>query len=661
MEDNKILLIELLEAIRENTDSDHAITQVELERLLGLERSKRKTTANYLRMLCDSGLIGRNAISREDGTEYTLGYYAEPEFNIGEIQQLIFHVLSTKNLTTSEKNKLIPKLRRLAGVSAKIQTDGVEAYESFKKIALPRPLTDAEAAKLNKKLDAIYWSIEKKEKLSVLTVDGCEMIVEPYTLVLKNDSWYLICIDHDDTVVIPVVDIAKTDNIAEQAKVDDSAIYTRLNMKNQRVNRYLEMNPDMENGTIVLATVWMNDNGVNAARKYFGDTVITPKENTLESVYESGYLYEINAVDTCIERFALANLGNVHILYPEFMRRNFVKRVSDAQMNLQQSTKKLALTPAAGFSLFEHNSNVLWLNGSFEDQTEEMRVRVRSLCSKLSCDTDKYRFSVLPGAHIDEKTGEPISCSGMFDRAFATFKGYWDIREENQRIAFGVLFAEVRRTGVDPYETPEERRANRSIFVAGNQADLSRIMPENICKLERFCKEENCNISLVEAEDGKVYLIIYGGTSSGYADPDENSNDARVPIGYSSVRFNLQYKLRYAADILRIKVRYRFFCSVNNIGLRRLPAFDGRLINNDFVALSYRRGAVSAYLDESVIVSGIDAKSGCYEYVVGKGVGNMDWNFSLPSHCDDLEGIMNQIDSPLRLREVINVGGHRRA
>ena len=108
-------------------------------------------------------------------------------------------------------------------------------------------------------------------------------------------------------------------------------------------------------------------------------------------------------------------------------------------------------------------------------------------------------------------------------------------------------------------------------------------------------------------------------------------------------------------------MRYRFFCSVNNIGLRRLPAFDGRLINNDFVALSYRRGAVSAYLDESVIVSGIDAKSGCYEYVVGKGVGNMDWNFSLPSHCDDLERIMNQIDSPLRLREVINVGGHRRA
>lgn len=211
-EPKKLLILYILNILREHTDPDHPISQQKIVELLESEYSMaadRKTVRRNLSKLMDAGFpiryqgstmdsdeIIRKGRNGKEQTILTNWYYYHP-FEYGELSLLIDSVLSADGLSKRHRTELIRKIEALTSkhfksVSKKIDMD-IYGKPINSNIILTIENIRLAIAK-GRQLQFQYCDIGTDFKLHPRTADGNPRIytVNPYQIIVKNGHQYLI-------------------------------------------------------------------------------------------------------------------------------------------------------------------------------------------------------------------------------------------------------------------------------------------------------------------------------------------------------------------------------------------------------------------------------------------------------------------------------------
>lgn len=211
-EPKKLLILYILNILREHTDADHPISQQKIVELLDSEysmKANRKTVRRNLSKLMEAGYpiryqgstmdsreIKRKAKSGQEQTILTNWYYYHP-FEYGELSLLIDGVLSADGLSKRHRTELIRKIEALTSkhfklVSKKIDKDIYDKPVNSSIILTIENIRRAIAK--GRQLQFQYCDIGTDFKLHPRTADGKPRIytVNPYQIIAKNGHQYLI-------------------------------------------------------------------------------------------------------------------------------------------------------------------------------------------------------------------------------------------------------------------------------------------------------------------------------------------------------------------------------------------------------------------------------------------------------------------------------------
>lgn len=191
--DKKKTILYMLELLREHSDFAHGLSQAEIAKYLSLEYGielERKAIANNLNYLDDVGYtIGKN----KDGV-----YLEGRPFEDSELRLLIDSVLSSRHVSEKQSRELIKKLCKLSSKYFRPKVKHIYTIDEWTK-------SDNPGLFIN--IEAILQAIEDKKKirftLNSYGIDkrlhaGQEHIVSPLRLLMKEQRYYLLCVERPD-------------------------------------------------------------------------------------------------------------------------------------------------------------------------------------------------------------------------------------------------------------------------------------------------------------------------------------------------------------------------------------------------------------------------------------------------------------------------------
>ena len=184
----KMLIILILNILKEYSDVNHKLTQKEIMHLL---------KSNY-DMECDRRSVKNNIqCLKELGYEISAdkGYYLiEREFDDAELRMLIDSVLFSKNLTQCQAKNLIEKLKKMSNRYFYSKVSHVsnlpELHHGDNKHLMYAVYKINEAISQNKKISFIYNAYGEDLKLHPKREEA--YLVNPYQMVANNGRYYLI-------------------------------------------------------------------------------------------------------------------------------------------------------------------------------------------------------------------------------------------------------------------------------------------------------------------------------------------------------------------------------------------------------------------------------------------------------------------------------------
>ena len=194
---NNLKLMKLYELLMTESDENHPMTTRTLcERLarIGIPCDRRTLSRNIREL----GSGGFEIMSVMQG--HSKAYYVEDrKFSIPEIRILIDAVQASRFITEKKSDELIRKLAAFAGsYRAEVLTGSMLRFNSRKHSNEYIYYTvDALGAAIQAKRKAsfLYFDLDENRK-RVYRRNGERYTVEPVTLVLNDDNYYLIC--HSD-------------------------------------------------------------------------------------------------------------------------------------------------------------------------------------------------------------------------------------------------------------------------------------------------------------------------------------------------------------------------------------------------------------------------------------------------------------------------------
>lgn len=213
MYDKKLLILQILEILKKETDEEHHLTQTEIVRKLdskyGAECDRRSVKSN-IEALIEAGY---DIVCDE-------GYYlAERELDDAQLRMLIDSVLFSKIIPASSAKRLLNKLSNMGSKYFKPKVSHIalagEIQRSDNKQVMYSVDTINEAIGRKKKISFFYNTYKKDLKLHLLRDEP--FVVSPYQMVTKNRWYYLICCpDGEDTIYH-----FRIDRMANVIRLDD--------------------------------------------------------------------------------------------------------------------------------------------------------------------------------------------------------------------------------------------------------------------------------------------------------------------------------------------------------------------------------------------------------------------------------------------------------
>lgn len=184
----KLLILLILEVLKEHSDAKHHLTQQEILRILKTEYG----------VLCDRRSVKSNVLDLIDfGYDINMddGYYfASRDFDNAELRMLIDSVLSSKNISVAQGKRLIKKLKEQGNKYFQAKVSHVaalpETYKSGNKQIMIVIDTLNDAIDTGKKVSFTYNSYGVDFKLHPRHEEP--YIVSPYQMIVSNGRYYLL-------------------------------------------------------------------------------------------------------------------------------------------------------------------------------------------------------------------------------------------------------------------------------------------------------------------------------------------------------------------------------------------------------------------------------------------------------------------------------------
>ena len=189
MYENKLLILRILEILKNESDEEHHLTQQEILRLLdtsyGINCDRRSVKSN-IEALIEAGY----------DIVYEEGYYlASREFDEAELRMMIDSVLFSKTIPVSAAKSLVKKLSDMGSKYFRPKVSHIsvtsEVQHSDNKLVMYSVDTINEAIDKKKKISFYYNTYKKDLKLHLIREEA--FVVSPYQMVAKNRWYYLIC------------------------------------------------------------------------------------------------------------------------------------------------------------------------------------------------------------------------------------------------------------------------------------------------------------------------------------------------------------------------------------------------------------------------------------------------------------------------------------
>lgn len=220
MNDNRILILDLLEILQNHTDEDHYLIQQQIIEILeneyGYENVRRQTIKDNLERLAKLDMenfeIGyndtkdRKVKEKKTGKEKESVVYTDFSYNHkftqGELRLIIDSILFSKHIDLSYRKDLIKKLEGLTSKHFKSGMNHIKTMASgntdnkdlfFHIEELDQAITNAKKVSFN------YVSYKFEDKaVSLLARENAQgekrkYIINPYYMVASNGRYYLIC------------------------------------------------------------------------------------------------------------------------------------------------------------------------------------------------------------------------------------------------------------------------------------------------------------------------------------------------------------------------------------------------------------------------------------------------------------------------------------
>ena len=189
MYENKLLILQILEILKDESDEEHHLTQQEILRLLntryGISCDRRSVKSN-IEALIEAG----------HDIVYDEGYYlASREFDEAELRMMIDSVLFSKTIPASASKNFVKKLSDMGSKYFRPKVSHIsvaaEVQHSDNKLVMYSVDTINDAIDKKKKISFYYNTYKKDLKLHLIREEA--FVVSPYQMVAKNRWYYLIC------------------------------------------------------------------------------------------------------------------------------------------------------------------------------------------------------------------------------------------------------------------------------------------------------------------------------------------------------------------------------------------------------------------------------------------------------------------------------------
>ena len=327
--DKKIVLLYVLDILKDYTDSDHLLTlaqiQGKLQSIYGVSSNIKSVTRN-IDTLIDYGFkIGKH---RRKGC-----FLAERYFNEAEILYLVDAVFSAKSIPSNFAKDLIKKI-----------TKDCSMYErkKFKHIYKVNDIARTKNKQLFHTIELLDHAIEHNKKVSFQyneydiskkftpRKDGKQFIMNPYFLVNNRGKYYLVCNydKYDNLANYKIENISNIQVLDEEIK----PLTSLPNMTDFSLEKYVNEHIYMLHGESIKATLKLDSTKViNDVIDWFGDNITIRKNGADEII-----------VDLLVNEQALiywlAQYGeHIEILEPDTTRKKYIDMLNSILKKYQES------------------------------------------------------------------------------------------------------------------------------------------------------------------------------------------------------------------------------------------------------------------------------------------------------------------------------------
>lgn len=343
MQPKKMIIIDILNILKEHTDENHRISQQQIQKLMESEygmKVDRKTIRRNLSKLMEFGFpiqyrgsekeseeIIRNGRYGEE-TILTDWYYVH-EFMKGELHLLINNVLLTDGLSKRDRISLI---HRLEGLSSKyfhseISKIDMDIYGQLLNREILKTLEDIGNAIVNEKQITFHYctcgtDCELHEKLDD-NGKPKQYTVNPYQIISRNGHSYLIC----NLPKYRDLTHFRIDRIKD-SKVTDYALTPLRMLKGFetgiRLSEYVKEHPNLWSGDAVHITFQCKQYMMNDVVDSFGtDLRIEKQPDNMIKVH-------VQASESAMLHWAIQFADAVEVLSPLSLREQIAETLRNA-------------------------------------------------------------------------------------------------------------------------------------------------------------------------------------------------------------------------------------------------------------------------------------------------------------------------------------------
>ena len=310
----KLKLLYIVKILSEESDEQHVIsTKMLIDKLAAYGVSaERKSIYDDIAKLQDFGFDIIQSDNRSGG-----GYYlASREFELAELKFLVDAVQSTRFITQKKSAQLIKKLECLTSkhdakelqrqvyVAGRVKTENESIYYTIDSLH--------KAIQENKQISFTYMEWNGKKEL-VPRKAGMDYIVSPWTLICKEENYYLAAYDEDA-------------GIMKHYRVDKMANIKMLSQKRAGAAEYEKLNPaeytnrtfGMYGGELEDVSLTFPENLIGVVIDRFGKEIpIRMEENKLRA--------RVKVVVSPPFFGWLATVGKeVQIVSPEYVKEQYI-------------------------------------------------------------------------------------------------------------------------------------------------------------------------------------------------------------------------------------------------------------------------------------------------------------------------------------------------